>query len=491
MGLVALLHVESSWTRDWTGVPCFGRLILHHWTTRTVLTDSLIFSSSWLKFSLCSSVLFLSSIAFLITFTLNSSSDKLFTSASLGFFQVFFFLLFLKHISLSVFLLCLTFSVFMKIGETVTFLVWKVCPCMWVGPCSLHVSSDFGGRAGFEVSRNAYFCVVCWQPLSCWVGLGLEGLASASAVLSGQCSPIRCEVRNRNPERARFSLDVASTLIRDVPRPGGSGLNFCAGFAFSPSVEPWLKVSGEQCQSKRGWAGAWGECGVHWSGPPGQPEPRAGFSLLAPCCVCSGGSGFPGEPRWLSNQLRVLAPLGPGLGSGVEVIQLCAMQSVGFPRPEYCSRWLFPSPGDLPNPGSNPGLPHCGWILYQMSYQGRCRCASNALLPREDPWACSILLFYDSHQGCGFPPFLPDSVWLFLYRLDCTGAVLLVPRSISVRISLYVIVVLIFSWGEVRSISFYSAILISTFYCFFLFNIFKLFFQSFSFYLKNNIGFIL
>lgn len=88
---------------------------------------------------------------------------------------------------------------------------------------------------------------VMWE-----VGLGLEGLASASAVLSGQCSPIRCEVRNRNPERARFFLDVVSTLIGDALRPEGLGLNFCAGFAFSLVCEPWLKVSGEQCQSKRG-----------------------------------------------------------------------------------------------------------------------------------------------------------------------------------------------------------------------------------------------
>ena len=30
----------------------------------------------------------------------------------------------------------------------------------------------------------------------------------------------------------------------------------------------------------------------------------------------------------------------------------------------------FPSPGDLPNPGSNPCLPHCRGILYQLSHQG-------------------------------------------------------------------------------------------------------------------------
>ena len=30
----------------------------------------------------------------------------------------------------------------------------------------------------------------------------------------------------------------------------------------------------------------------------------------------------------------------------------------------------FPSPGDLPNPGSIPGLPHCRLFLYQLSQKG-------------------------------------------------------------------------------------------------------------------------
>ena len=81
-----------------------------------------------------------------------------------------------------------------------------------------------------------------------------------------------------------------------------------------------------------------------------------------------------------------------------------------FSRPEYWSGSLFPSPGDLPNPGIEPrspalrmdsvpaepsgkskntgvdslsflqqifptqewnqGLLHCRWVLYQLSYQG-------------------------------------------------------------------------------------------------------------------------
>ena len=36
MGLVALQHVESSWTRDQTHVLCIGRWVLNHWTMREV-----------------------------------------------------------------------------------------------------------------------------------------------------------------------------------------------------------------------------------------------------------------------------------------------------------------------------------------------------------------------------------------------------------------------------------------------------------------------
>ena len=35
-GLVAQQHVESSWTRDRTSVPCIGRQILIHWATRDI-----------------------------------------------------------------------------------------------------------------------------------------------------------------------------------------------------------------------------------------------------------------------------------------------------------------------------------------------------------------------------------------------------------------------------------------------------------------------
>ena len=43
--------------------------------------------------------------------------------------------------------------------------------------------------------------------------------------------------------------------------------------------------------------------------------------------------------------------------------------SMAFFRQEYWSGLSFPSPGDFPNPGSNPGLLHCQQILYHLSHQ--------------------------------------------------------------------------------------------------------------------------
>ena len=44
--------------------------------------------------------------------------------------------------------------------------------------------------------------------------------------------------------------------------------------------------------------------------------------------------------------------------------------SVEFSRQEYWSGLPFPSPGDLPTQGSNPGLLHGRQILYQLSLRG-------------------------------------------------------------------------------------------------------------------------
>ena len=61
----------------------------------------------------------------------------------------------------------------------------------------------------------------------------------------------------------------------------------------------------------------------------------------------------------------------------VKIAQSCptlchpmTIPSMEFSRPEYRSEYPFPSPGYLPNPGSNPGLLHCRRILYQLSCKG-------------------------------------------------------------------------------------------------------------------------
>ena len=44
--------------------------------------------------------------------------------------------------------------------------------------------------------------------------------------------------------------------------------------------------------------------------------------------------------------------------------------SMGFSRCEHWSGLLFLSSGDLPDPGIDPGLPHCRQMLYHLSHQG-------------------------------------------------------------------------------------------------------------------------
>ena len=51
-------------------------------------------------------------------------------------------------------------------------------------------------------------------------------------------------------------------------------------------------------------------------------------------------------------------------------VTLWTIQSMEFSRPQYWSGKLFPSPGDLPNPGIEPRSPHCRRILYQLSHKG-------------------------------------------------------------------------------------------------------------------------
>ena len=42
---------------------------------------------------------------------------------------------------------------------------------------------------------------------------------------------------------------------------------------------------------------------------------------------------------------------------------------MGFTRQEYWSGVPLPSPGDAPDPGSNPGLPHCKQMLCHLRHR--------------------------------------------------------------------------------------------------------------------------
>ena len=79
------------------------------------------------------------------------------------------------------------------------------------------------------------------------------------------------------------------------------------------------------------------------------------------------------------NNLNVLASMSKcSLHSRVRLIATPwtvahqASLSMEFSRPGYWSGLPFPSPGDFPDQGSNPGLPHCRQILHCLSHQ-RCR----------------------------------------------------------------------------------------------------------------------
>ena len=59
----------------------------------------------------------------------------------------------------------------------------------------------------------------------------------------------------------------------------------------------------------------------------------------------------------------------------VKVTQSCQTlcNPMEFSRPGYWSGYLSLLRGILPTQGSNPVLPHCRWILYQLSHRGSLR----------------------------------------------------------------------------------------------------------------------
>jgi len=88
-----------------------------------------------------------------------------------------------------------------------------------------------------------------------------------------------------------------------------------------------------------------------------------------------------------------------------------------FPGQGYWGGLPFPSPGDLPNPGTEPDLLHCRQILYQLSYKGslknkELRCLNHShVAERYVPWVYLHLFHCLALGGCLHPWFLWGITW--------------------------------------------------------------------------------
>ena len=85
--------------------------------------------------------------------------------------------------------------------------------------------------------------------------------------------------------------------------------------------------------------------------------------------------------------------------------------------------------GIFPTQGSNPGLPHCRWILYQLSHEGSPRIldwvvypfSSGSSQPRNRTgvsWHCQQILYQLSYEGS------PIYILKNIYFLICTDILL-------------------------------------------------------------------
>ena len=98
-----------------------------------------------------------------------------------------------------------------------------------------------------------------------------------------------------------------------------------------------------------------------------EPGVRRLLVLLNPALSRAGGPA-PWAPDSGGHLLALLSDLAEGVGAwGREEGQ--APLSMGFSRQEYWSGLPFPSPGDLPNPGIEPGSLALQADLYCLSHQ--------------------------------------------------------------------------------------------------------------------------
>ena len=88
--------------------------------------------------------------------------------------------------------------------------------------------------------------------------------------------------------------------------------------------------------------------------------------------------------------------------------------SMGFSRQEYWSGLPFPSPGNFPTQGLNPGLPHCRQSLYCLSHQGSLQvawCQNSLDIPFTDKATLKFAVYQkETKRGAEFPSLENHSV---------------------------------------------------------------------------------
>ena len=151
----------------------------------------------------------------------------------------------------------------------------------------------------------------------------------------------------------------------------GTGVNYLPANARDTRFDPWVR--------KIPWSRKWQPTSVFL---PGKFHGQRSLGVYSSRCQEQSDTTVHASPEFTAPTLRfhfLYYYLGKWKGShsvvpdslltlGLVVNQ--ASLSMGFSRQEYWSGLPSPSPGDLPNPELNPGLPHCRQTLYHLSHQG-------------------------------------------------------------------------------------------------------------------------
>ena len=161
--------------------------------------------------------------------------------------------------------------------------------------------------------------------------------------------------------------------------------------------------------------------------------------------------GSQGKLAGAPGSFIVSSTLSLGVSKHVHALQEC---SLGFLQSSYKSHWFSNQLRGLIFHALDPGW-DAQYVVWTPHSPGRIP------MPVISP---SSSVFSPRNVGPNriTSPSLPNSMWIFLYSLDCRRIFLPVSILFSVRIALCVVVFLICSWGKLSSVSSFSTILISS-----------------------------